>query len=216
MIFFRYVYYFLMLLSFLLSMVVFKKEKGLFVFPILLFLGLSTEITRDILRFGLQLGERQFAPFHIYIPLEFGLISYYYLTITANNPIKLFIKILSVSVIISLIYISLSKGNWEIFPSLQYNISGCCVVLYVIVFLFSFPIDMHTSIFKKPAFWISFAFLLFYPSQFFMNGFYNYIEKWKPNLIIELSNTIYYSINYVLYLFFIVAFLCLIQIKKFS
>ncbi len=58
-----------------------------------------------------------------------------------------------------------------------------------------------------PLFWISTSNLIFYAGVFFLMGFLNYLMKELPELSRKLM-VINYSLNYVLYSFYTIGFLC--------
>ena len=103
----------------------------------------------------------------------------------------------------------------NIFPSFQYNISGFLLTIFSIIVLFTLPVKIDIPITRRPIFWFCVAFVIFYPSQFILNGFINYIEKYKPGILIDLPDIVYFGLNYLLYILLIIGFLCLKQTKKF-
>ena len=202
----RYVYYFLLLAAFIVSVVKLKNDKGLNPICLLLAFSIQTELTSDYLRYILK--TNRFAPYHFYIPIEYCLVTYYFSNLIQIEWVKKLLKI-SIPVYVTIsILISVFINKINQLPSLQYNIDGTLIIIWSIITLFNLPFKPEESIFKAPYFWFCIAFMILFSGQFFMNGFFNSLSKTKPILAEKLGFIIYYCLNYLFYSFMILGLLC--------
>lgn len=211
---YQIIYLTLLSICLLLSLFTYKADNSLKIFPSLLGLSLTTEILVDILYFILEYKKEYNIIYHIYIPIEYAFISYFFYL--NNNKIKKYIEIsiplfILISGLISGIVISITD-----FPGLNFNLSGLLLILWSVITLFSVPPTANISITKLPVFWICIGILVFHAGIFFFNGVYEYIQQKNSLLAQQLHRLTIKSLNYIMYICFSIAFICSHRMKKYS
>lgn len=184
---------------------------GLRVMPYLFFASFATEII--VLIFFNLLHKPYLWIYHLYIPIEFSLYSIYFLLVTQSAFQRRIIQL----AVVAFILVSLSyswKVNFEGFPGLIYNLEGLFLIWWSITQLFTINISMDVPIIRLPVFWICFGILLFHSGIFFVNFVYNHLSVNRVGLAKQLNQLIITNLNCLLYIFFVVAFLCPIRMKK--
>jgi hypothetical protein len=202
---YRIVYFSLITIAFILSVNKQKKNKGYIYLSFILLLAIVTDIIHVILQETVK--QYQYIPYHIYIPAEYIFLSLFLYSYTQNKILQnILIVSMPIPLIVELLFIS--KNYFVQFPSLIYNISGALIMLWSIIILLQIPVQLKINVTTTPIFWFCTAFIIFFSGQFFMNGFYNRIQEVHPAILKPLSNVIYYSLNYILYILIIIALIC--------
>jgi hypothetical protein len=207
----KLIYFGFLLISFILSVFAARtKDKSLLVFPFLIFLSILTEV----LVYTLHNYKLYYnIIYHIYVPLEYVLISSYFILNSKNLITK---KIITYSIpVYILICLSLSiQSSFQKHPGLQINLEGLLLITWSVITLFSIEVKMNTIITSLPVFWICVALLIYHSGIFTFTGIYNYISENKSLLGNKLNLYIIQMSNYLLYICLSIAFICSLRTKK--
>jgi hypothetical protein len=208
------VYYIILLIAVVMS---FKARQsnipGLYILRLLLCIAFTNEMITQLLRI-LNLNDN--LPNYFYIPLEYVLLVVFYRKNTKN---KLFQKIMALSIVIyifSIVAPMIFYSGFEKFPSGIYNISCGFNILWISILFFNLQTLERLSMTSIPMFWILTSFLTFYSGIFFFNSVYNYFIDHDNGLARILRTYINTSLNNLLYLLLIYAFVCSWKLKKYS
>jgi hypothetical protein len=149
------------------------------------------------------------------IPLEFLFMHYLYYHSLSKEFRKTVVS-LSVIFILTFVveYVLLINVKW-IWMSLTYA-TGCITILIlsVIYFLGLIRNEKVVMYIKEPFFWVNLGLILFYVGAFPYYVTINYLYKINVPLFYTLS-WLSLGFNYLMYLFFIVAFLCFRKPQKY-
>lgn len=200
------IYLSVLLTSWMISIWCRKSDSSIRIFPWLLSFSIITEVIVNILY---QVYHANYnLIYHIYLPIEYFFLAIYF--IRTNNK-KLIKKIILVSVpfyVLISLFVSLRVTPLNQHPGLSFNIEGILLITWSILTLFSVDVNPVVSINKQPVFWICFGLLLFHAGIFFFNFVYAYISTRESEMANELHQLVIKNLNYCLYIFFSVAFLC--------
>ncbi len=204
---------FFIAISLVLSLFSYKNEKSLKVFPILLSVALIAELlTLLFYKFNIDYN----IIYHIYIPLEYCLLAYYfYLNINLNKLKKIILYSIPFYLIISIIF-SLKIVNIQKYPNFQTNIEGLLLIAWATIAIFNIEVRSNLSIVRLPIFWICVAVLVYNCGIFSYIGVYNYICESRPGLTNGLKFYVLNLLNYILYTLLSIAFICSQKMKKYS
>jgi hypothetical protein len=213
MVFLKKIYYLLIVINIIILILSSKElKKPYFIFLALLPLVLVTQILGDLSK---EYHFNRYPIFHIYIPVEFGLLSIYYYQFFKHETKKKLV------VVCSLFFgVSLPIGYlWH--PHSFYDSSFIDFVLLALIliiysisyFIEEIRFENEILYYQNPSFWINMGNLLFYTGCLFIMGFNNYLEHFYPSLSQKLIY-INYSLNLLLYSFYIKGFLCILKAKK--
>jgi hypothetical protein len=207
----RYIYLCLLIISFLLSLFAFNKEKRLRFFPFLLGIALITEgITQLIFNSKINFNFI----YHIYIPLEYSLwAGYFYLSIDIQKIKKIILFTIPIFIALS-VFISFKIVSWHKFPTLQLNIEGILLVIWAVIAIFTIKVQQNKLIFSLPAFWICIGVLIYYTGIASFMSLYNLISAKNTELFIILRLYLLIIPNCILYTCLSIAFICSRRIKK--
>jgi hypothetical protein len=206
------VYYFFMSAAFTCSCFLLRKEKGFTPLSLLLFLSIITEIVVDILR--VRHIER-FIVYHIYIPVEYSLMALFFARQNIVPVAKRAILFSVPAFVIVSCILSAAIIQPPNFPSVQFNLEGVFLILTSVYILFTIEVDSLQPFYTFPIFWICSGIILFHAGLFLFNGAYNYLliqETEEAKYLHTLINT---NLQYLLYLFWIIGFLCPLRKKNF-
>lgn len=210
--FYQTLYILLLILSFAVSVFSFKYHRSLYILSILFALGIVTETLFNVFYYLYE--KDYFIFYHVYIPLEFLLITLFFYQINNNHKIKtLMITVLPFYV---LLVIVLYFGFYTVddYPGWIYNAGGIFIILWSVITLFNIePSNIH--ILKLPIFWICSGMILFYAGIFSFNGMYDFLLKTNYQLSDNLLYGINKFLNYLLYIFFIIGFVCSNRMKRY-
>lgn len=207
---FRLIYYASMAAALICSCVYQKYDRRLLPFSILLSLSIITEILADV--FHANKWPHRFFIYHIYIPVEFIFIAFYYASNATHKLVKKLVMLAAIIFPVICILLSASM-TLDLFPGYQFNIEGILNILLALYSLFFLPVS-NVPIFKKTIFWISLGLLFFHAEIFILNGTYNYLNVKQSALAKQLNDTINRSFNIIYYIFFSIGFVCGKQITK--
>lgn len=213
--FYNLLYLFLLGVSFALSLWCVKNDKTFWLLSTLLGLSILTELAVYFMYFVLEWKPQFFAVYHIYIPLEYTLLSYFLTQYISSTAAKRLIFISIPIFIIGSLSITILTGPF-IFPGSNLNAEGILIIVWTMVALFSIKPISDTPIFRLPIFWISVGLLVYYAGGFFFNFTYQYLQETESALARVLNGIINKGLNYILYTFMIIAFLCSNHLKRFS
>lgn len=189
-----------------------KNLRGLFYLRILLVCGLVNELTSDVMRYYTQWGD---APDHFYIPLEYILLSLFFITVSSNSLVK---KIISISIPVYLVlsvYFSVTHYTLKSYPAIPYNIGCFFTILWAVFTMFTLEVKEDLKVTSLPIFWICTGIIIFYMGVFFYNAVYNYLLKEKTALANSLRSIINLNLNFLFYIIWSYAFICSIRLKKY-
>jgi hypothetical protein len=186
---------------------------GLMYLRLLLFAGLVTEVTVEILQW---LHKEENGPYHVYIPVEYILLVLFYVENTSRARLPAILKLSIPIYVLSSLGLSYFYYHFSSYPSLIYNFSCLLNVIWIVHLIFEINPSEHTSLTQLPLFWIFSSLLIFYSGIFFFNGAYNYLISRQAQLASMLRTYINICLNYLLYLLLIYAFICSIRMKKYS
>jgi len=207
----KLIYFGFLLFSFFLSLIAsIKKDTSLRIFSILLFLSILAEILvytfhKNKLNYNLI--------YHLYVPIEYALISIYFILLTKNKTIKSIIK-WSIPLYIAICIVISIHNSFQKHPGLQINLEGLLLITWSIITLFSIEVKINTIITSLPIFWICVALLIYHSGIFTFTGIYNYILENKTSLGSKLNLYILQLSNYLLYICLSIAFICSLRTKK--
>jgi hypothetical protein len=154
---------------------------------------------------------------HLYQPIELILLSaLYYHALNKNSHmtiIRLGVPVaLSASLILSVWIEGIFNPN-----TASFIIGSIFIILYSVLYkyqLFASP-PTKESLLVNPIFWINTANLFFYCGTFFQMGLDSYIRKGNASLADEL-HIINHGLNYMLYVLYLIGFLCKRIFKPYS
>jgi hypothetical protein len=197
----------------IISIVSYKNDKSLYVFVYLLSVSLTAELLTFILhKFKIDYN----IIYHIYIPLEYCLWSFYfYLVIEPPKLKKIIIYSIPLFIFISIIF-SLEIVSIQKYPNFQTNIEGILLIIWATFTIFNIEVKINLNIAKLPVFWICVAVLVYNCGIFSYIGVYNYICESRPSLTEGLKFYILNLLNYILYTLISIAFICSQKMKKYS
>lgn len=142
----------------------------------LLFATLISELTA---MFVAKHSESNLWVYHIFIPVQFAIVTYsYWIELRLE-----FMKIIICVFLMASIFVSLFVQN-NIFPSYAMTFSSILYILWALLFFRELLIQADEDpVFSYPLFWISLGWLQFGAITIFPFGIFNYFIK---NLFIEL------------------------------
>lgn len=157
-----------------------------------------------------------FAIYHLYIPIEYCLLTlFFYKNIDQIHVRKLAQYSIAGFIILSL-FLSQFYIGWTNFPGLNLNLEGILLCSWAVIVLFSVKPHLDLPIFRLPIFWICLAIIIYHSGTFVMNGLFNVLRQSRYELFQSLREVVSKNINNLLYIMFIIAFLCSHQMKKYS
>lgn len=210
-----YLYYALLLCSFLLFLKFRRADKK--VWPIGWLMAVSF-IVEIFVEYRISRSQPYYFIYHFFGPVEYSFFCFYFSSYL-KGIIRTFI-LLSIPVFIlisfSISYHLVSIGSYG---GINLIIRGTLLMAWALICLFNLPITGVSNIFKLPEFWIVTGVILYYGGVFFMNGLYNGLVKLHPaekTYYKHLHNIINLVFNYFLYMMFCTGILCLPAKKKLS
>ena len=208
----RIVYFLFLTISLILSIVCYKNDKSLYVFPFLLSAALLSDLL-TLLFFKLNIDYNII--YHFYLPIEYSLLAFYfYLNINKKTIKKIILYSIPLFIIISMFF-SLKLVDIQKFPNFQTNIEGLLLIIWATLTMFNIEVKANLNIVKLPVFWICVAVLIYNCGIFSYIGVYNYICETRVFLSNKLEFYILKILNYLLYTLFSIAFICSHKMKKY-
>jgi len=194
----------------------FERNKSLKVFAVLLSFSVITELIVNAMRyvFGYGISDYMFI-YHLYIPLEYALLAYFFYLNNDNQTVKKFI-LLSIPLFMVLsILLSLNIISPKEHPGLNLNLEGLLLITWCLIKLFSIRPSATTPNYRLPIFWICIGILIYHTGTYYYNHIYDNLLNINSELAQSLHRLTHKSLNYVLYICFSIAFLCSNQMKKY-
>jgi hypothetical protein len=208
-----YIYVTVLYLSFIASLNVYSnKGQALYlrIFPAFLFLTLMVEVTSHIL---VQKGVDNSFLYHLFFPIEFTFYLYVAYNILSSKRIKRAIVISTIAYLIA-IFIYYSNATVEKFPTLAYCGGASLVVVFYAFYYFEIiNLPIHLTPKREEGFWIFVGVLLYYSSTLPIWLCTRFMENFSQGTL-DYFSTLLMLMNYVLYISFIIAFLCKGIFKK--
>lgn len=209
--FYQNLYFFLLFLSFIISL--WKvRGKSLKVFPYLLGFSIITEILYNISYEILNNYKIENLIYQIYVPVEFTLYIIFFRDNINNSQTKFLILLTIPLFYFTDLLIGLIFG-FTVYPGHIANFEGLQISIISINLLLNLPFQVNIPIYKNPLLWIGTGLLLYYSSSFMYNGLYNYLFFNKPQIHNALYDIMMKVPNYLLYIFLSIGFLCPQPIK---
>ena len=213
MILLKKVYYLLILINIIVLAIGYKKiTKPFTPFLILLPLVFITQLAGD---FSKVYHFNKYPAYHIYIAIELLLLSAYYYRLFRSRKNKILLAaclLLFVVFLLSHYY----RNPAAFFEAGFFDFVVASVVIIIctiIYFIEEINMEKEEIFYQNPSFWINIGNLFFYTGCLFVMGFNLYLESHYPSLSEKLIY-INYSLNLLLYLLYIKAFVCILKVKK--
>ena len=201
--------------SLLFSLWAARHDAEVWILTLLLALAVLTEATVYVMYYLLALKPQFFAVYHIYIPFEFALLSLYF---SRHVHIVLVKKIIAVAIpvfAVCSVWLTYQNGLFT-YPGNNLNLEGFLIIIWAVISLFSIQPKTDVSLFKLPVFWMSVGVLLYYSGGFFFNFVYQYISSEQSEIVRRLNELVNKGLNFVLYTFMIISFVCSNRLSKSS
>jgi hypothetical protein len=202
----KIIYYTAMALALLASLRGYNQRKYVLFIP-LLALSLLVELTREVTDDTNSIN----AALSLFIAVEYTLLSLIISNFLYSQRTKRLIRysILVLVPVFLLIQIKLSGTSYA-YKYLDLLIAAPFLCIWTILYLYESAMrEEEVEVSRDPMFWISLGNLLFFSGSFFSYGFGNYMVQ-KGEL--ELSEIIFWIariLNILLYIMYIIGFLCL-------
>jgi hypothetical protein len=200
------IYYYFILLSFIVSLIVYPsiKQSYLKFFPPFLFATLVIEYIGSYVG---SLGKNNLIIYNFFAVVEICFYLYLISLIITNKKAKNIIRIAallySVFSVINIVFIQGIKG----FPTISYSL-GCLIIVAACIYYFLelFRLPKSIKLTKNPAFWICSGLMFFYCCGFPLFAF---LSLWmKIDWVINSFESIVAILNIFLYSLFTIALLC--------
>lgn len=213
----KYQLFYLLLLSasFLTSVYCWKSHRSLYIFPYLLGISLLAEGCVDIMYFSLNLKKEYNIIYHVYIPVEYAILAYFFYLNIPGKKVGYGIALSVPLFLLASICLSIYAVPITEHPGLNFNLSGTLLIIWSLVALLNIQPVMNFSIGATPIFWIAVGVLVFHSGIFFFNSTFRHIQVRNQLLAQELFTLIIKGLNYFLYFCFIIAFVCSQRMKKY-
>lgn len=205
-------YYVFMLASLLCAYWLARKEERYYILCLLLFLSVVTEIVVDVFKAG---NRAYHVIYHWYIPVEYALMALFFAQQNIAGAVKRAVLI-SIPVFV---FVSAFISGFIIrppqFPSVQFNIEGLLLITISVYTLFTIEVNGLKPFYTFSIFWICSGIILFHAGLFLFNGAYNYLLSSETEEARYLHTLINTNLQYLLYLLWIIGFLCPLRKKNF-
>ncbi|RPH33437.1 MAG: hypothetical protein EHM93_04845 [Bacteroidales bacterium] len=207
----RNIYLILLFISLILSIFCYKKDRALYLFPFLLSAAFLSDIGATILK---HFHANYFFLYHIYLPIEYSLLAYYfYLTIRNVWAKRIVLYSIPIFIVFSIMF-SLEVVIISKYPNFQTNIECLLLVVWATIAIFTIEVKEDVSILSLPVFWICVAILIYQCGIFTFTGMFNYLLKSKSDLF-ERLRSYHIVFNCILYTLYSIAFICSHRTKKY-
>lgn len=151
---------------------------------------------------------------HSYILVELALFLIYYLQILVQPLHRKIIVAATIVALIIMLYFNFGPpGILYLEDFFDFVVAAFCICIFV-AFFFRELINQKEflQLTTYPDFWINTAHLLFYGGCLFVMGLHSYVLEFNPSLAKQLYH-INHTLNIILYLMYLTAFLCLRKVK---
>lgn len=175
------------------------------VFIPLLSLGIVAQVVADILDYY---NYPPSVVFHIYVPVEYALLSFYYSYMFSSRIAKGFFILSNLGLIA---FCTIYYYTTPLFFARDFKhfvlLSSFVTTLVVAFFIKLYRDENEYELTRYPDFWINAGNLLFYACCFFVMGLLHDLANTNKELADKLEHINHYA-NFILYLFYIIAFTC--------
>ena len=178
-------------------------KKHLLFLPIVV-IAITTQLLAEVIE---KEDRSHYFLFHLYIPLEYLLLSLYYYYLFRVKLVKWLLVFTNVVLFtFCIVHYYLGKNFW--LPDFSdFALGAAFNSLLVIAFFVSLFRKEEVVLMRYPDFWINTGNLLFYAGCLFVMGLYHSLHQKDEKLAEQLMDINHY-LNLVLYLFYFIAFLC--------
>ena len=207
-------YLLLLVLSFVASLVVLKKEPYVRYFSILLAISIITEICAIIVyRMDESVNDYNIV-YHVYLLIEFPLIVFILTHFIESEKIKLGLRWSIPLFWMASLAISFYT-TFLVHPAWNLNLSGLVIILICFYVIFNISPHHNKSIFALPVFWFCMGWIFYVTGTFIYNFLYQYLLDIGRNELAEmLQRLLIRTFNRTLYIAIIIGFICLKRIRK--
>lgn len=172
-------------------------------YRILVFLLIVTFIVELIAEFAALIFRNNLVVYHFFSPIEYTLLALLFKSLIKNNKIRLFINF---SILIYIPFTLINSFFIQQFFNEKINshailVESILVVYFSLVYLKQLlTSEINYSVYKLGAFWICLGCLLFFGTNVFFWGYYNYLiglEGYQMHLffrILFFENLVLYSL----------------------
>jgi hypothetical protein len=200
------VYFYFIVLSFIVSLIVYRGNGYPYIklFPLFLLTTLTAEFIGSYLY---SLGKNNLYIYNFFSVLEFSFYLYVISLIISNARVKKYIRIaIILNAIASIINILFIQGM-KTTHTVTYSI-GCLLIVMACIYYFYelFRLPKSVKLSRNPAFWICSGLLFFYICGFPLFAFVNFWGRFK--WMVNSFSDIFDILNFFLYSLFTIAFLC--------
>ena len=210
----RLIYLVIFALAFGLGVYLYKYAKALWIIVALMAFGLFTEYMVELNKhLDSQINENFI--YNLYIPLEYLFYASFFYFININRLIKKSILI-SVPIFITIVFLLLKfdVSDFLKFNASIYILSSILTIVLSIWSLFLIRPLNSIKFIQHPLFWFCSGFIIFYAGILPFTVMQNYMELQNPDFFKEISDLIRKGLNFVLYSFIIIGFVCSHRMKK--
>jgi hypothetical protein len=201
--------YYILLFSNLLLLVI--KRKQLKSFNYFLIIISAAILTQLIIEIFPSTDSYRFIFYHLYIVAEFICMTFYYKEIIETKPGRKYVWWVFFITLVVLLAVYVYKWPFLLSNSFaDFVIAGFSICVYVILYFNSSirHTENYVRLQSSPVFWINVGNLFFYGGCLFVMGFHQYLLESNRSLATNLLS-INHFLNYVLYIFYLVAFICI-------
>ena len=158
-------------------------------------------------------GPRQYL-YHLYVPVLYSLVAFIYSKAIGTAWKKKVIAWSIPAFWLLAVYFSVFIQKVNVVNTYTTMIVSILIVMLSLSYYYELlQKEGAQSLVRDPLFWISTANLIFYAGVFLLMGSLNYLMKEMPVLSKKLM-VINYFLNYILYSFYSIGFLCTTQNRK--
>lgn len=201
-----FIYHLLLAVTFILYLIFKRSDKRLVYLGILLAVS---NIVETIVAYSINVGQPFFYWYHIFIPIDYILLSLLFWNFQKVKWIKAFTIITIPFFVIICLWLSIFKIPLNEYPSLHSIFRGILLILVSVLTLFTFSED--DKYYRVSIFWICIGVLILYSGGFFVKGFYNYLLERYPEekqYFKRLHSLISIIFNYLFYGLIIIGLIC--------
>jgi hypothetical protein len=207
----RHIYLTVFIIAFGIGVYVYKYHKALWLFVVVMGLGLLTEFIVELNK-SFQFTTEEFI-YNVYIPMEYLLYaSFFYFINESVRMRKAILLSYPVYIIIVILFSKFSYFETNL-SSLVYNLGGVLVITWSIWTLFVVKPEKGIKFRNLPLLWICAGLIIFHSGIIPFNLMHNYLKPTNTDLFVVLSNIIQKGFNIFLYTMFIIGFICSHRMK---
>jgi hypothetical protein len=208
-----------MLICFVLGLICHKSDNSLKIIILLLFISILTEVIVYMMYYVLNMKKEYLMIYHIYIPIEYLLLSSYFYFNIKNEFVKELIQysiILFYCICVLSSILFFNEERFCDFPGYILCLSGGFLMIWCIFSLYEIRPTDQAELFQSPLFWICVGIFIYYSVSVPFNVTYDFFYKNDQTLAKFLNKLINKGANYILYICFSTAFLCSNRLRKYT